>query len=80
MTALERVLIPVAALFLALAVAACIYQAMTAAPFAVNGHPPFTVVLAQLAMRVAPALSTIALACIAGLVFAHAVRWRRSRR
>lgn len=76
MTLLERVLIPVAALLLALAVAAGVYQTLTAGPFTINDHMPLPIVIAQLGIRVGPTLVTIALACIAGLLFLRAARWR----
>ena len=46
-------------------------------PYTLDGGPPTTVVLSQLGMLIAPALATIAFACIAGLVFLRAARWRR---
>lgn len=77
MTVLERVLVSLAVVLLALVVAACAYFVLMAGPYTLDGGPPTTVVLSQLGMLIAPALATIAFACIAGLVFLRAARWRR---
>lgn len=77
MTAFERVTVAVAALFLALAVAAGVYQVLTAGPYTIDGYPPLPVVVSQLGLLAAPVLVTVALGCIASLVFVRAARWRR---
>lgn len=76
MTALERVLIPAAALLFALAVAAGVFQVLTAGPFTINGHPPIGVLIARFGMHAAPILVMTAFASLAGLLFLRAVRWR----